>query len=86
MRISRKPTGARCFELFTEIGANIGSNVELLHEFVRAPAEQRAEPAGRMHALEHAGDDVTPRHHRALGPVVRHGRSTARTRVCCTSR
>jgi predicted phosphate transport protein (TIGR00153 family) len=59
MRISRKPTGARFFELFTEIGANIGSSVELLREFVRAPAEQRAELAARMHALENAGDDAT---------------------------
>ncbi|MGW4214696.1 DUF47 domain-containing protein [Lentzea sp. NPDC004789] len=59
MRISRKPTGARFFELFAEIGANIGASVELLREFVRAPAEQRAELAARMHALENAGDDAT---------------------------
>ena len=59
MRISRKPTGAKFFELFTEIGANIGSSVELLREFVRAPAGQRAELAARMHALENAGDDAT---------------------------
>jgi len=59
MRISRKPTGARFFELFTEAGANIGRSVELLREFVRAPAEQRAELAVRMHALENAGDDAT---------------------------
>ncbi|MET8764226.1 DUF47 family protein [Lentzea sp. NPDC004782] len=59
MRISRKPTGMRFFELFTEIGANIGASVELLREFVRAPAEQRAELAVRMHALENAGDDTT---------------------------
>lgn len=59
MRISRKPTGARFFELFSEIGANIGSSVELLREFVRAPAEQRAELAARMHTLENAGDDAT---------------------------
>ncbi|KJK46815.1 phosphate transport regulator [Lentzea aerocolonigenes] len=59
MRISRKPTGARFFELFSEIGANIGTSVELLREFVRAPVEQRAEMAARMHALENAGDDAT---------------------------
>ncbi|WP_086666617.1 DUF47 domain-containing protein [Lentzea kentuckyensis] len=59
MRISRKPTGAKFFELFSEIGANIGSSVELLREFVRAPAEQHAELAVRMHALENAGDDAT---------------------------
>ena len=59
MRISRKPTGARFFELFSEIGANIGTSVELLREFVRAPAEQHAELAARMHALENAGDDAT---------------------------
>jgi uncharacterized protein len=59
MRISRKPTGERFFELFTEIGTNIGASVELLRTFVRAPVEQRAELAARMHALENAGDDAT---------------------------
>ncbi|MEU7474638.1 DUF47 family protein [Lentzea sp. NPDC042327] len=59
MRISRKPTGAKFFELFTEIGANIGRSVELLGEFVRAPADRRQELAERMHALENAGDDAT---------------------------
>jgi predicted phosphate transport protein (TIGR00153 family) len=59
MRISRKPTGAKFFELFTEIGANIGAGVELLREFVQAPEEDRAELAARMHALENAADDAT---------------------------
>jgi predicted phosphate transport protein (TIGR00153 family) len=59
MRISRKPTGAKFFELFSEIGASIGASVELLREFVRAPAEQHAELAARMHALENAADDAT---------------------------
>lgn len=27
MRISRKPTGARFFELFAEIGTNIGADI-----------------------------------------------------------
>ena len=59
MRISRKPTGERFFELSTEIGTNIGASVELLRTSVRAPVEQRAELAERMHALENAGDDAT---------------------------
>jgi predicted phosphate transport protein (TIGR00153 family) len=59
MRISRKPTGAKFFELFTEIGANIGAGVELLREFVQAPEADRAELAARMHALENAADDAT---------------------------
>lgn len=59
MRISRKPTGQRFFELFTEIGANIGGSVEVLREFVRAPVELRPELAARMHELEHVGDDAT---------------------------
>ncbi|QFZ20995.1 DUF47 domain-containing protein [Saccharothrix syringae] len=59
MRISRKPTGAKFFELFTEIGANIGASVEVLREFMRAPAERRPELAARMHELEHAGDEAT---------------------------
>ncbi|MDX8050865.1 DUF47 family protein [Lentzea sp. BCCO 10_0798] len=59
MRISRKPTGARFFELFAEIGANIGASVEVLREFVRAPVERRPELAARMHALENVGDDAT---------------------------
>ncbi|HUQ58576.1 DUF47 domain-containing protein [Lentzea sp.] len=68
MRISRKPTGAKFFELFTEIGANIGSSVELLREFVAAPIEQRAELAERMHALENTGDDAT---HAIIGHLDR---------------
>ncbi|MFC3895297.1 DUF47 domain-containing protein [Lentzea rhizosphaerae] len=59
MRISRKPTGAKFFELFTEIGANIGGGVELLREFVQAPEADRVELAARMHALENAADDAT---------------------------
>ncbi|GGP74804.1 DUF47 domain-containing protein [Saccharothrix coeruleofusca] len=59
MRFSRKPTGKQFFELFTAIGSNIGHSVEVLREFVRAPAEQRAELAARMRELEHAGDDAT---------------------------
>jgi predicted phosphate transport protein (TIGR00153 family) len=59
MRISRKPTGAKFFELFTEIGANIGAGVELLREFVQVPEADRAELAARMHALENAADDAT---------------------------
>lgn len=41
MRISRRPTGARFFELFTEIGTNVDAGVEVLREFVRAPATRR---------------------------------------------
>lgn len=59
MRISRKPTGARFFELFTGIGANIGGSVEVLREYVRAPVERRAGLAARMHELERAGDEAT---------------------------
>jgi hypothetical protein len=59
MRISRKPTGEKFFELFTETGGNIGVSVELLREFVQVPVEQRAELAARMHALENTGDDAT---------------------------
>ncbi|SDF40501.1 hypothetical protein SAMN05216553_101472 [Lentzea fradiae] len=59
MRISRKPTGTKFFELFTEIGANIARSVDLLDEFVQAPADRRPELAARMHALENAGDDAT---------------------------
>ncbi|MCP2241948.1 DUF47 domain-containing protein [Lentzea aerocolonigenes] len=59
MRISRKPTGAKFFELFAEIGANIGAGVELLREFVQAPEQDRAELAARMHTLENAADDAT---------------------------
>ncbi|MCP2167455.1 DUF47 domain-containing protein [Goodfellowiella coeruleoviolacea] len=59
MRFSRKPTGRRFFELFAEIGANIGGSVEVLGQFVRAPVEQRADLAQRMRALEHAGDNAT---------------------------
>ncbi|SES08867.1 hypothetical protein SAMN05216188_121121 [Lentzea xinjiangensis] len=59
MRISRKPTGARFFELFAEIGTNIGAGVEVLREYVRAPHDRRPELAARMHALENVGDDAT---------------------------
>jgi hypothetical protein len=57
MRISRKPTGEKFFELFTETGAS----VELLREFVQVPVEQRAELAARMHALENTGDEPPTR-------------------------
>ncbi|MEU4744134.1 DUF47 family protein [Actinosynnema sp. NPDC023658] len=59
MRISRKPTGEKFFELFSAIGTNIADSVGVLREFVSAPVEQRAELAARMHALENAGDDAT---------------------------
>jgi uncharacterized protein len=59
MRLSRKPTGQRFFELYTTVGANIGHAVEILTEFVHAPAERRAEIATRMRTAEHAGDDAT---------------------------
>ena len=68
MRISRKPTGAKFFELFTEIGVNIAASVELLREFVAAPIEQRTELAERMHALENTGDDAT---HAIIGHLDR---------------
>ncbi|MFD9700064.1 DUF47 domain-containing protein [Lentzea sp. NPDC059081] len=68
MRISRKPTGTKFFELFTEIGANIAASVELLREFVNAPVERRGPLAERMHALENAGDDAT---HAIIGHLDR---------------
>jgi uncharacterized protein len=59
MRLRMKPTGQKFFELFSVIGANIGASVEILREYVRAPIEQRATLAARMHEAEHAGDDAT---------------------------
>ncbi|MBW4718741.1 DUF47 domain-containing protein [Saccharothrix obliqua] len=59
MRFSRKPKGAKFFELFAGIGTNIGASVDVLKQFVAAPVERRADLAARMHELEHAGDDAT---------------------------
>ncbi|GAA1341257.1 DUF47 domain-containing protein [Saccharothrix algeriensis] len=59
MRITRKPTGQKFFDLFTEVGSNIGASVEVLRDFVRAPVDRRADLAERMHALENVGDDAT---------------------------
>ncbi|GAA2778089.1 DUF47 domain-containing protein [Crossiella cryophila] len=59
MRLSRKPTSRRFFELFSEIGSNIAASVDVLREFVRAPDERRAELAERLHELEHVGDRAT---------------------------
>jgi predicted phosphate transport protein (TIGR00153 family) len=59
MRLRMKPSGARFFDLFTTIGANISVSVEVLREFVHAPVEQRQALAVRMRDIEHAGDDAT---------------------------
>jgi predicted phosphate transport protein (TIGR00153 family) len=54
-----KPTGQKFFDLFTAVGANIGTSVDILDEFFKAPPEQRTELAVRMRDAEHAGDDAT---------------------------
>ncbi|WHT22803.1 DUF47 family protein [Crossiella sp. CA-258035] len=59
MRLSRRPTSPRFFELFADIGNNIAASAEVLREFVRSPDERRAELAERMHELEHTGDKAT---------------------------
>ena len=59
MRLSRKPTGQKFFELFSTAGENISHSVEILRQFVAGPVERRAELAARMHEAEHAGDDAT---------------------------
>ncbi|CAM3297816.1 DUF47 domain-containing protein [Kibdelosporangium persicum] len=59
MKISRKPTGKRFFELFADAGRNIGHSVEILREFVAAPVDRRPALAARMHEAEHAGDEAT---------------------------
>lgn len=59
MRLSRKPTSPRFFELFAQVGDNIAASAEVLREFVRSPDDRRAELAERMHELEHVGDQTT---------------------------
>ena len=59
MGLRLQPRDNTFFNLFSTAGANIGASVEVLREFVRAPEDQRAELAKRMHESEHAGDDTT---------------------------
>jgi predicted phosphate transport protein (TIGR00153 family) len=59
MRLRLKPRDTRFFELFSVAGTNVVAAVDVLREFVSAPAERRADVAKRMHDAEHAGDDAT---------------------------
>lgn len=59
MFFRRKPPGSVFFDLFSTAGANIGTTVEILRDFITAPLEQRGALAARMRDAEHAGDDAT---------------------------
>jgi uncharacterized protein len=59
MGLRLQPRDNTFFDLFSVAGANIGTSVAVLREYVRAPQELRAELAVRMHETEHAGDDTT---------------------------
>lgn len=59
MGLRLQPRDNTFFDLFSTAGANVGTSVELLREFVHAPEDQRPELARRMHESEHAGDDTT---------------------------
>lgn len=57
MRLS--PRDTRFYELFATAAANLPVAAALLLELVDAPPPQRPALAGRVHELEHAGDDAT---------------------------
>jgi len=59
MRLRLQPRDTKFFDLFTKAGANISECVQVLGEFVSAPAERHHELAQRMHEVEHAADDIT---------------------------
>jgi uncharacterized protein len=59
MRLRIKPRDTRFFDLFSAAGTNVVAAVDVLREFVAAPAEERADLARRMHDAEHAGDNAT---------------------------
>lgn len=59
MRLRLKPRNTRFFELFSVAGTNVVAAVEVLREFVSAPADRWPDLARRMHDCEHAGDDAT---------------------------
>jgi predicted phosphate transport protein (TIGR00153 family) len=56
VRLRRKPTGQKFFDLFTTVGTNISGSVEILRQFMLSPSpDLRAQ----MRSAEHAGDDAT---------------------------
>jgi uncharacterized protein len=54
------------YDLFVAAAANLPAAASLLLELVDAPPAERPPMAGRMHELEHAGDDATHKIMKAL--------------------
>lgn len=59
MRLRLQPKDTAFFTMFTAASENVTHCVEVLAEFVGAPAEERAAIRARMREVEHAGDDAT---------------------------
>jgi uncharacterized protein Yka (UPF0111/DUF47 family) len=53
------PRDNRFYDLFVAAAANLPAAAGVLLELVDAPPAERPALAGRMHELEHAGDDAT---------------------------
>ncbi|GAA3524613.1 DUF47 family protein [Amycolatopsis ultiminotia] len=57
MRIT--PRGSQFFRLLTDAAANLVTATGLLRELTEAAPQEREAIAGRLHEVEHAGDDLT---------------------------